>query len=49
MDKKNYSRLTWTEAAVRGIRFGPDREEVARELLEHLDDKTDDLMRIFPI
>ena len=48
MDKKTYSRLTWTETAVRGIRFGPDREEVARELLEHLDDKTDDLMRIFP-
>lgn len=48
LNEKKYSRLTWLETAVKGIRFGPDREAAARELLEHLEDKTEDLMRIFP-
>ena len=38
----------WLDTAVSGIRFGPDRAEVRRELLEHLEDKTLDLQRVFP-
>lgn len=48
LNEKKYSRLIWMETAVKGIRFGPDREAAARELLEHLEDKAEDLMRIFP-
>ena len=38
----------WLETAVKSIRFKPDREAVERELREHIEDKTADLMRIFP-
>ena len=38
----------WLETAVGGIRFKPDREAVEAELREHIEDKTADLMRIFP-
>lgn len=38
----------WLTIATRGIRFKPDREVVRAELREHLEDKMDDLMRIFP-
>ena len=38
----------WLHTAVAGIRFRPDREAVERELREHIEDKTLDLMRIFP-
>ena len=38
----------WLETAVKSIRFRPDREAVERELREHIEDKTADLMRIFP-
>ena len=38
----------WLSQAVSGIRFAPDREEVRRELLDHLEDKAADLERIFP-
>ena len=31
-----------------GIRFKPDRQAVEEELREHIEDKTLDLMRIFP-
>ena len=48
MEQRKYSRVSWLTAATRGIRFGPDREAVTRELRDHLDDKTADLMRIFP-
>lgn len=48
MNQRKYSRTSWLTAATRGIRFGPDREAVARELLDHLEDKTADLRRIFP-
>ena len=38
----------WLHTAVAGIRFRPDREAVEAELREHIEDKTLDLMRIFP-
>lgn len=46
--KNNLSVLKWLDIAVSGIRFGPDRAEVRQELLEHLEDKTLDLQRVFP-
>ena len=39
---------SWLNIATAGIRFGPDREEVQRELRQHIEDKAADLMRIFP-
>lgn len=39
---------SWLSIATSGIRFGPDQEAVRRELTEHIEDKTADLMRIFP-
>lgn len=39
---------SWLSIATSGIRFWPDREAVRRELTEHIEDKTADLMRIFP-
>lgn len=39
---------SWLNIATSGIRFGPDREAVRRELAEHIEDRTADLMRIFP-
>lgn len=39
---------TWLNTATSGIRFGPDQEAVRRELQEHIEDKTADLLRIFP-
>ena len=38
----------WLDKATAGIRFGPDRREVRRELEEHLEDKALDYLRIFP-
>lgn len=38
----------WVSNATRLIRFGPDREAAAKELTEHIEDKTLDLQRIFP-
>jgi len=38
----------WLDTAVSGIRFGPDRREVRKELEEHIEDKALDLHRIFP-
>ena len=38
----------WLDKATAGIRFGPDRKEVRRELEEHLEDKALDFQRIFP-
>ena len=38
----------WLDKATAGIRFGPDRMEVRRELEEHLEDKALDYLRIFP-
>ena len=43
-DKKR----SWLFRATRGIRFKPDREAVETELREHMEDKTADLLRIFP-
>ena len=48
MDESRMDSNTWLHTATKGIRFGPDREAVSRELLEHIEDKTVDLMRIFP-
>jgi len=48
VEEKKYSQTLWLDIATRGIRFGPDREAVMAELLEHLEDKTADLKRIFP-
>lgn len=39
---------SWLSIATSGIRFGPDREAVRLELMEHMEDKAADLMRIFP-
>lgn len=39
---------SWLSIATSGIRFGPDREAVREELMEHMEDKAADLMRIFP-
>lgn len=39
---------TWLNVATSGIRFGPDRNAVRAELQEHIEDKTLDLLRIFP-
>ena len=38
----------WLDRATEGIRFGPDRKAVRAELDAHLDDKIQDLQRIFP-
>lgn len=39
---------SWLSIATSGIRFGPDREAVRLELMEHMEDKAADLLRIFP-
>lgn len=46
--RESMALLIWLDTAVSGIRFGPDRETVRGELYAHLEDKTADLMRIFP-
>lgn len=38
----------WVETATINIRFKPDREAVARELQEHIEDRYLDIRRIFP-
>lgn len=48
MEREGMDSSTWVNTAAKGIRFGPDREAVKRELWEHIEDKTLDLMRIFP-
>ena len=48
MEHPKFDREGWLAAAVGGIRFRPDREAVERELREHIEDKTADLLRIFP-
>lgn len=48
MEKKTYTGREWLETATQSIRFGPDRQAVRAELYAHLEDKTFDLMRIFP-
>lgn len=48
MIQKNHNVSVWLETAVSGIRFKPDRQAVEKELREHIEDKTLDLMRIFP-
>jgi len=39
----------WLDAATSGIRFGPDRRAVERELRGHVEDKAADLQRVFHI
>lgn len=48
MKYRPYSRLSWMDAATRGIRFGTDRDAVRQELTEHLEDKIADLKRFYP-
>ena len=49
MDEYEKRSVTqWVDTAAGGIRFKPDREEVARELREHIEDRAADLERIFP-
>ena len=48
MAQHNDNLQKWLAAAVAGIRFRPDRAAVEQELREHIEDKTADLMRIFP-
>ena len=38
----------WLDMAVSGIGFYVDRDEARKELKDHIEDKTADLMRIFP-
>lgn len=38
----------WLDTAVSGIRFGPDRRAVKRELREHMEDKAAGLLSVFP-
>lgn len=47
MDQNNLTCREWLAAAVKDIHFRPDREAVERELWEHIEDKTADLVRIF--
>ncbi len=46
--RENMALLRWLETATSGIRFGPDRLAVRAELYAHLEDKTLDLIRVFP-
>ena len=46
--RENMALLRWLETAVSGIRFKPDRLAVRAELYAHLEDRTLDLLRIFP-
>ena len=46
--RENMALLRWLETAVSGIRFKPDRLAVRAELYAHLEDRTLDLMRLFP-
>lgn len=46
MNKENRIQ-TWLNTAVSGIRFKPDRETVEQELREHLEDKIEDLQRMY--
>lgn len=46
--KQIMGMYSWLSIATSGIRFGPDQEAVRRELMEHMEDKAADLMRIFP-
>lgn len=39
---------TWVRSATILIPFKPDREAVSKELLEHIEDKTLDIQRIYP-
>ena len=48
MDRPEFTVYEWLTAAVKGVRFAPDRAAVRQELWEHIEDKTADLMRIFP-
>lgn len=48
MERNNFSKYGWLDAATRDIRFGPDRMAVRAELAAHLEDKQADLCRIFP-
>ena len=48
MDRKLNRTRQWLDAATAGIRFGPDRAAVRKELREHLEDRQADLRRIFP-
>ena len=42
MDRKDFA--AWCRAATEKIRYGPDREMVSRELLDHLEDRYDALI-----
>jgi len=48
MMKEDKILTDWLDTAVSGIKFGPDKRAVRKELEEHLEDKTLDLRRIFP-
>ena len=48
MGNSRQSRERWLDTAVGGIRFKPDRKAVRAELRAHLEDKAEDLRRIFP-
>lgn len=49
MEDKRDRVACWVDRATRGIRFGPDRRAVARELEDHLEDKTAELVRLYQL
>ena len=48
MESGKHPVAQWLDKATEGIQFGPDRKAVRAELDGHLDDKIQDLQRIFP-
>lgn len=48
MEEEKTALGRWLMEATRAIRFAPDRRAVEAELRAHIEDKTADLMRIFP-
>lgn len=49
MEEKSAPVGGWVTSATRGIRFGPDRRAVARELEDHLEDKAQELIRLYQL
>ena len=47
-DKRPCTPGQWLNRATAGIPFGPDRRAVRRELEAHLEDRAQDLRRIYP-
>ena len=48
MKREKSGALSWLDTASGKVRFPPDRKAVREELRAHLEDKADDLQRIYP-